>query len=48
MSHSSDFLKIFNDFYIAGRYEEDFIEHRMNQLQSFVDRVCRHPVLSQS
>ena len=33
---------------ILGRYEEDFIEHRMNQLQSFVDRVCRHPVLSQS
>jgi len=36
------------DKQIQGRYEEDFIEHRMNQLQSFVDRVCRHPVLSQS
>ena len=33
---------------LSGRYEEEFIEHRMNQLQSFVDRVCRHPVLSQS
>jgi len=31
-----------------GRYEEEFIEHRMNQLQSFVDRMCRHPVLAQS
>ena len=31
-----------------GRYEEEFIEHRMNQLQSFVDRVCHHPILSQS
>lgn len=31
-----------------GRYENEFIDHRMNQLQSFVDRVCRHPILSQS
>ncbi len=29
-----------------GRYEEQFIEHRKNQLQAFVDSVCRHPVLS--
>lgn len=36
------------DKQIQGRYEEEFIEHRMNQLQSFVDRVCRHPILSQS
>jgi len=36
------------DKQIQGRYEEEFIEHRMNQLQSFVDRMCRHPVLSQS
>jgi len=36
------------DKQIQGRYEEEFIEHRMNQLQSFVDRVCHHPVLSQS
>ena len=35
-------------FVFSGRYEEEFIEHRMNQLQSFVDRMCRHPVLSQS
>ena len=33
---------------VPGRYEEEFIEHRMNQLQSFVDRMCRHPVLAQS
>ena len=50
--HAFYFILIFR-FYmiydlILGRYEEDFIEHRMNQLQSFVDRVCRHPVLSQS
>lgn len=33
---------------ILGRYEEQFIEHRKNQLQAFVDSVCRHPVLSRS
>lgn len=36
------------DKQIQGRYEEEFIEHRMNQLQSFVNRMCRHPVLGQS
>ena len=36
------------DKQIQGRYEEEFIEHRMNQLQNFVDRVCRHPIFSQS
>ena len=35
-----------NVFYILGRYEDEFIEHRMNQLQSFVDRVSAHPVLN--
>ncbi|KAK9497596.1 hypothetical protein O3M35_004294 [Rhynocoris fuscipes] len=33
---------------ISGRYEEHFIEHRKNQLQAFVDCVCRHPILSRS
>ena len=42
------FVYLISDNFAAGRYEEEFIEHRMNQLQSFVDRVCRHPVLSQS
>uniref|UniRef100_A0A1B6HWD0 Sorting nexin n=2 Tax=Homalodisca liturata TaxID=320908 RepID=A0A1B6HWD0_9HEMI len=32
---------------ISGRYERQLIERRMNQLQAFVDFVCRHPVLSQ-
>jgi sorting nexin-9/18/33 len=36
------------DKQIQGRYEDEFIEHRMNQLQSFVDRICTHPILSQS
>lgn len=36
------------DKQFSGRYEEQFIEHRKNQLQSFVDYVCRHPVLSRS
>jgi len=36
------------DKQIQGRYEDEFIEHRMNQLQSFVNRICTHPILSQS
>ncbi|XP_040578914.1 sorting nexin lst-4 isoform X2 [Lepeophtheirus salmonis] len=36
------------DKQIQGRYEDEFIDHRMIQLQSFVNRVCRHPILSQS
>lgn len=31
-----------------GRYEEQFIERRRLQLQSFVSRVCNHPILSRS
>ncbi|RZF41211.1 hypothetical protein LSTR_LSTR011592 [Laodelphax striatellus] len=34
------------DKQFSGRYEEQFIEHRKNQLQAFVDSICRHPVLS--
>uniref|UniRef100_A0A6A7FZF0 Sorting nexin-18-like n=2 Tax=Hirondellea gigas TaxID=1518452 RepID=A0A6A7FZF0_9CRUS len=32
---------------IAGRFEDDLIEYRMTMLQSWLDRICRHPVLSQ-
>nr|CAD7260502.1 unnamed protein product [Timema shepardi] len=35
-------------YFVIGRYEENFIEHRRVQLQNFVNSVCRHPVLSQS
>lgn len=31
---------------LLGRYEEHFIERRKQQLQAFVNAVCRHPVLS--
>lgn len=31
---------------VAGRYEEDLIEHRKNILQIWVNKICRHPVLS--
>lgn len=34
------------DKQISNRYDESFIEHRRIQLQSFVDWICRHPVLS--
>ncbi|KAI1301401.1 Sorting nexin lst-4 [Halotydeus destructor] len=36
------------DKQIAGRYQDDFIRHRLRQLQLWVDRICCHPVLSQS
>ncbi|KAI6175385.1 Sorting nexin-33 [Aphelenchoides bicaudatus] len=32
---------------VAGRYEEDLIEHRKCILQLWVNKICRHPVLSQ-
>uniref|UniRef100_A0A915D9Y3 PX domain-containing protein n=1 Tax=Ditylenchus dipsaci TaxID=166011 RepID=A0A915D9Y3_9BILA len=33
---------------VSGRYEEDLIEHRKSILQVWVNKICRHPVLSQS
>lgn len=33
---------------VTGRFEEDLIEHRRIELQSFADRICRHPVLASS
>jgi len=36
------------DKQMTGRFEEELIEIRRIQLQSFTDRICRHPVLSES
>lgn len=36
------------DKQISGRYQDEFIQNRQIQLQSWVNRICRHPVLSQS
>ncbi|XP_059166546.1 sorting nexin lst-4-like [Physella acuta] len=33
---------------VTGRYEEDFIQERMRQLQAWVNRMVRHPVISRS
>ncbi|XP_015781108.1 sorting nexin-33 [Tetranychus urticae] len=33
---------------ISGRFSEEFIEHRKIQLQLWVNRICRHPVISQA
>lgn len=33
---------------VSGRYEDDLIEHRKCILQLWVNKICRHPVLSQS
>lgn len=32
----------------TGRYEEDFINERMKQLQEWVTRITNHPVVSKS
>ncbi|KAL7646548.1 UNVERIFIED_CONTAM: hypothetical protein RMT77_001799 [Armadillidium vulgare] len=32
---------------ISGRFEDDLIEYRMTMLQSWIDRICHHPVLGQ-
>lgn len=36
------------DKQVTGRFEEDFIRMRMEQLQSWMTRMCRHPIVSQS
>ncbi|CAJ1087423.1 sorting nexin-9-like [Xyrichtys novacula] len=36
------------DKQVTGRFEVDFIKMRMEQLQSWMTRMCRHPVVSQS
>ncbi|RCN47589.1 PX domain protein, partial [Ancylostoma caninum] len=33
---------------VSGRYEDDLIDHRKHILQLWVNKICRHPVLSQS
>lgn len=33
---------------LSGRFEDDFIRMRMEQLQFWMSRMCRHPVVSQS
>lgn len=32
----------------AGRFEEEFIKMRMERLQGWMTRMCRHPVISES
>lgn len=32
----------------AGRFEEEFIKMRMERLQAWMTRMCRHPVISES
>jgi|SRR6218665_426404 len=31
-----------------GRFEDDFINSRLRQLQLWIDRMCNHPVIAQS
>ena len=32
----------------AGRFEDDFVSSRLKQLQLWIDRMCKHPVISHS
>jgi len=32
----------------TGRFEEEFIKMRMERLQAWMTRMCRHPVVSES
>ncbi|XP_068586399.1 sorting nexin-9-like isoform X2 [Cebidichthys violaceus] len=36
------------DKQVTGRFQVDFIKMRMEQLQAWMTRMCRHPVVSQS
>ncbi|XP_022244062.1 sorting nexin lst-4-like [Limulus polyphemus] len=36
------------DKQVSGRYQKEFVEHRRLQLQMWVDKICRHPILCQS
>ncbi|XP_068609628.1 sorting nexin-9b [Brachionichthys hirsutus] len=36
------------DKQVTGRFEEEFIKMRMERLQGWMTRMCRHPVLSNS
>ncbi|XP_015256886.1 PREDICTED: sorting nexin-9-like [Cyprinodon variegatus] len=36
------------DKQVTGRFDEDFIRIRMERLQAWMTRMCRHPVVSQS
>ena len=33
---------------VLGRFEAKFIRCRLRQLQLWIDRMCRHPVVAQS
>ena len=34
--------------WFAGRFEDDFVSQRLRQLQAWVDRMCKHPVVAHS
>ncbi|XP_043818827.1 sorting nexin-9 isoform X1 [Dromiciops gliroides] len=36
------------DKQVTGRFEEEFIKMRMERLQAWMTRMCRHPVISES
>lgn len=43
-----DFVTEMFAFCVSGRFEEEFIKMRMERLQAWMSRMCRHPVISNS
>lgn len=41
-------LKLRYFAYLQGRFGEEFVEKRKEKLQQWINRICLHPVLSQS
>lgn len=41
-------VKVCGVFCTPGRFEEEFIKMRMERLQGWMSRMCRHPVISSS
>jgi PX domain len=32
----------------TGRFEDEFVSARLKQLQMWIDRMCKHPVIAES
>jgi len=41
-------LNCYVSLFLLGRFEQDFIKERRRQLELWLNRICRHPVLCAS
>lgn len=42
------FIRECLDDLLSGRFEDDFVNQRLRQLQLWMDRMCNHPVVADS